>query len=79
MAIICHTVVRGESCEAKAKFYVAGSSSLKRDWSSYHCEEHAVRVIKKRMRLIKKYKQYVTLRPITDWDKQQAKARRKRK
>lgn len=48
-------------------------------WDGYFCSKHAAVIIKVRMRLIKKYKQSVVLRPITEWDRKRRKTRKKAK
>lgn len=67
-----------KDCDKSAKLYVAGSKG--RSWHGYFCYRCSTFIIKLRMPLIKKYEQFVIMRPITDWDRQQrAKLMKRRK
>lgn len=71
----CSTWKNRERCEAKAVLFVKAFGQA--GWSGYYCEKHGPWIIKKRMRLIKKYKQNVVVRPITAYDRKARKERMK--
>lgn len=61
-------------CPEKATLYVKAYGG--RSWDGYFCDKHGPAIIKVRMRLVKRHKQNVVVRPVTEWDK---KRRRKSK
>lgn len=75
MAIPCQRRLSGVECGDKARLFVAAYGG--KSWSGYYCEKHGPSIIKLRMRLIKKYKQSVVLRYITDWDRKQWKQKQR--
>lgn len=66
-----------EDCGDKATVFVMAHGG--RAWSGYYCDNCGPWIIKRRMRMIRKDKQNVVLRPITAWDKKQYKERVKRR
>lgn len=58
-------------CPKRATLYLKAWGM--RSWSGVHCSKHAGRVIRIRARLIKKYNQNVTVRPVTKLDKKRSK------
>lgn len=75
--IPCQRRVKGEDCPDKATLYVRAFGG--KAWDGYFCDTHGPRIIRLRMRLIKKYKQNVVLRPITAYDRKQRKERMKQR
>lgn len=85
-AIMCATMVKAgdpenkhkvEHCGQKAKWFIAAFGG--KSWDGYYCDKHAPWIIKRRLRLIRKYKQSVVMRVVTPYDKKRIKERRKRK
>lgn len=64
-------------CSLKAKFFIMARGG--KYWDGYYCGKHVVSILKRRMSLIKKYKQNVTVRPITEYDKKRIKDKREGK
>lgn len=63
-----------DACSSKATLFVMARGG--KHWDGYFCSKHATTIIKVRMRLIKKYKQNVVLRPITEWDRKRRKTKK---
>ena len=59
-------------CDEKATLYVHAWGE--RSWSGYHCDKHAGRLIKLRAKLIRRYKQNVTIRSISKMDRDKMRA-----
>lgn len=85
MKLMCATMVRAgdqenkhkvQPCGEKARLFVMARGG--KHWDGYYCLKHGPWIIKKRMRLIRKYNQNVVLRPITEYDKKRYKERKRR-
>lgn len=62
---------RPKRCESKATMFVRAYGG--KSWSGYFCSKHVVVIVKVRMRMIRKYRQNVVVRPITEWDRKRYK------
>lgn len=65
------------ACPDKARLFVAAYGG--KSWNGYYCLTHGPKIVKLRMKLIRKYKQNVVLRPISEYDKKRIKQMRKGK
>lgn len=72
-----HKASMNDACASKATLFVAAYGG--KAWDGYYCGKHGPWIIKRRMRLIKKYGQNVVLRPITQYDRKRIKQQRKGK
>lgn len=58
--------LRVNQCPAKARIFLGAWGG--KSWEGVYCEKHSLVILKKRRPMIKKYKQNVVYRYITDYD-----------
>lgn len=67
---------QGHECVDRAVLRVVAFGG--KSWSGFYCAKHAGRIIKLRTPLIKKYKQNVVIRLISDRDRAALSARKRK-
>lgn len=63
---------RKSGCERRAVFFIKAWSK-KSQWENYRCEDHVSSLFKAKVKIIRKHKQSVVVRPVTGYDRKRAK------